>query len=112
MIGTLMTLMTGTGSGVRKTVFVIFEFHSLDSMPIQVEQREVMLDCPTAGIKWVAFACSSVIPLRIERNNQLFYKFDKVEKEFEKRSGTPFYIDWTGERRAASSLELEKSNVK
>ena len=61
---------------------------------------------------WVAFARSSVVTLKIERNNQLFYEFDKVEQTSEKSGGTPFYIDWIGARRSASSPETEYSILK
>ncbi len=181
--------------GFREAVNVIYEFHSLDSKSLQVEQREILLDCPTAGIKWlplegirspqpsrvfrmvqmrdiarsfqvsgihprlgpvtyellpnpiyryeketsmatdgaifaigastdpsvfvliegrdnawwVAFARSNVMAFKIERNNQPFYEFAKTT---EKQRNTPFYIDWHGEIRSASSPETGGSSLK
>ena len=187
------TVMTGTGFGFREAVSIIYEFHSLDSKPIQVEQREVLLDCPSEGIKWlpiegnqspnqsrvhrmiqmrdiarsfkstgttlkntvnvhkllpspiyryanetesatdgaifavckatdpvvyiliearndqwwVAFARSSVVNISIERNDQLFYTFDPLDLTAQKLRGNPFYINWDGEQRAASSVDTK-----
>jgi hypothetical protein len=46
------TIMTGNGLGKRDAVNIIYEFHSLDSQPIQVKKDRVLLDCPSPGVEW------------------------------------------------------------